>query len=389
MNEAETSDCDRLQSYHVLACLAALGVTGRYWPCLEAHGGPEQLARQGVEAVLGVLVQTGKARRDERQMAQLLQEALQQARQLDNFVARGGWIMGACGSRELMRLNRSRTPLLCAFFEGERQLLQQRPVVAIVGSRRACARGLQRTQRLAGCLGREGVLVVSGAAVGTDCAAHEAAVQAGGRTLAILGEPLQPARSLLPDRLSHLPSDAICALTPYGPWVTPASFLFAARNQYMAAMADAVVIMQGTAGSGTLHTAKYARQLGVALWAMPGDIEDPLAAASNQLLQQGWAKAYIDPDSLLSELIGTKKKSSISVWTAMSAKKPLQLANMGLSDMQQQLLGMLHGGPGVVTVDELCQKLHIQVQQLQGLLLELELRSLIVRDGAQVRLGEV
>ncbi|MEM7589229.1 MAG: DNA-processing protein DprA [Myxococcota bacterium] len=384
------SDC--LQAHHVLVALAALGVTGRHWPCVEAYGGPKQLAQQGFETLFGVLVQTGKASKsgkDRQQLSQMLHTALQQARQLDAFVTQGGWIMGVQGSRELMRLNRCRAPLLCAFFEGNRQHIRHRPVVAIVGSRKADARGLQRTRDLAYRLAQEGILIVSGAAMGTDCAAHEAAVQAGGCTLAILGDPLNPSKSLLPKRLSHLPADLVSVLTPFGPWVAPASFLFAARNQYMASLADAVVVMQGTAGSGTLHTARYAQQLGVPLWAMPGDVEDPLAAAGNELLEQGWARACISSESLLGHVLKTPKKSVVNSLETVLQKREQKAAKLDLNEAQQKLLGMLHSCLGVATVDELCQKLQMQVQQLQSMLLELELKGLIVRKGAQVVLGEV
>lgn len=382
-------DADCLQAHHVLAALAAVGVTGRYWPCIEAYGGPKQLAVQGFAALLDVLVQTGKVKKDRKQLSDLLRRALQDAKQLDHFVAQGGWIMGAQGSRELMRLNRCRAPLLCAFFEGSRECLQRRPIVAIVGSRQANAQGLEQTRRLASRLAQEGILVVSGAALGTDCMAHEAAVAAGGSTLAILGDPLSPKTSLLPARLSHLPAHLVSVLTPFGPWVRPASFLFASRNQYMASMADAVVVMQGTAHSGTLHTARYAHQLGVGIWAMPGDIQDPLAAAGNDLLERGWARAYVSPESFVDRILKTARKSAVNSFGDLLQKQPAKLAKMDLSQAEQELLGVLRQHAGVVTVDELCQKLQMQVQQLQNVLLELELKNLVARKGAQVMLGEV
>ncbi|MEM7494608.1 MAG: DNA-processing protein DprA [Myxococcota bacterium] len=389
--------------HHILAALAALRVPGRYRAQLEARGGADALCRNPAAALQVFAAEMGKEISDPARVPW----ALEQAGLVDAFAERGGTVLGAGGPHELGRLTRAPAPPWCVFAQGNVVCLAKRPVVAVVGTRHPSPKGLERARRIAGELTRAGVLVVSGGAVGIDTAAHEGAVAAGGGTVAVLGTPLRPGQPLCPGRLSSLwHGGLLTVLTPFGPWVEEARFLFAVRNQYMAAVADAVIVVQGGVESGTLHTVRYAKRLSVPVWAVPGEPEDPLAGAANGLLQQGQARAYVDGGALLDELFGRQPKSAAVPLVrarrvkAASAQMPLVAAlpapvsppravsAAALSGTQARVVELLRKQQGVASTDELCHKLNVNIPQLQECLLQLELLGYAAREGERVLLKE-
>jgi DNA processing protein len=157
------------------------------------------------------------------------------------------------------------------------------------------------TVLLARGLARAGLCVVSGGARGIDAAAHRGAVEAGGRSVAVLGsgiDALYPRRnaSLL---LSLL--DRGCIVSEYPPGVPAEPFRFPARNRLVAALAAAIVVVEGTAGSGALITADHAMELGREVFAVPGPVSSALAAAPLRLLRDG-ARLIRGPGDLLEDL---------------------------------------------------------------------------------------
>jgi DNA processing protein len=145
---------------------------------------------------------------------------------------------------------------------GDVSLFRQGPRVSVVGSRKASREGLNRARRLARALVERGIVVVSGLAEGIDAAAHEAAIEAGGKTIAVLGTPLDrcfpEANRALQDRImrDHV---AVSQLAP-GSSVQKASF--PARNRTMALLTDATVIVEAGPKSGTQHQGWEALRLG-------------------------------------------------------------------------------------------------------------------------------
>lgn len=152
-------------------------------------------------------------------------------------------------------------PLYCA---GDTSLLRGR-AVAVVGSRSASEAGRARARRLASELAEAGVVVVSGLAKGIDTAAHVGALQAGGRTCAVIGTPLERAYPAENRRLQEQLCREHLVVSPFPPGspVTPGSF--PERNKIMAALSDATVIIEASDTSGTLHQAAECVRLGRAL----------------------------------------------------------------------------------------------------------------------------
>lgn len=183
------------------------------------------------------------------------------------------------------------------------------PTVAIVGTRRPSAYGKEVTHRLAYDLAQRGIVIVSGLALGVDAAAHKAAIEAGGITVAVLGTPvstISPASNReLGETIIHT-GGAIISEYDRGSRVFPSNFL--ERNRIVAGLADAIIITEATSRSGTLNTAARALEQGKEIFVVPGNITSPLSAGCNALLKQG-ARVVTDYQDIL-EVIAPDSLSS-------------------------------------------------------------------------------
>jgi len=161
------------------------------------------------------------------------------------------------------------------------------PVVAIVGTRDATAYGERVTREIAAGLVRAGACVVSGMARGIDAAAHDAALVAGGRTAAVLGTgidvPYPAAHRSLHRRIAT--AGVVISEHPPGAAASPGSF--PRRNRIIAALASATIVVEAGHRSGALITAMHALDLGRTVAAVPGPIDSPQSAGSNELLRDG------------------------------------------------------------------------------------------------------
>lgn len=173
--------------------------------------------------------------------------------------------------------------------------------VGIVGTRRATAYGRQVTEELARTLASSGVTVVSGLARGIDAAAHQAALRAGGRTIAVLGsgpDHIYPPehRRLADEIIAH---GAI--LSDYPPGTPPDAANFPPRNRIISGISIAVVVVEAGETSGALITANFAVEQGRDVFAVPGSIVSAQSKGTNRLIRQG-ATPMLDPQQVLEAL---------------------------------------------------------------------------------------
>lgn len=176
-------------------------------------------------------------------------------------------------------------PLL--YLSGHDEWLGAGPVVGIVGTRAATAYGERVTRGIAGQLARAGALVLSGMARGIDGAAHRGALGTGGRTGAVLGTGIDIA---YPSAHRSLHAElgergVLVSEQPPGEKATGGSF--PERNRIIAALADLVIVIEAGQKSGALITATRALELGRIVAAVPGQIDSPQSAGSNELLRDG------------------------------------------------------------------------------------------------------
>jgi DNA processing protein len=176
------------------------------------------------------------------------------------------------------------------------------PGLGVVGSRNATPYGLRCATDLAGRAADLGVIVVSGAALGCDSAAHAAALDRGGRTVAVLGcgadvdYPRRAAVLLTRIRVEG----AVISEVPWG--VPPKPFLFPARNRIIAGLSAALLVVEAGLPSGTFSTADHAADAGRPVLAVPGSVFSPTSFGCNRLIRQG-AAPVTDMADLDDELV--------------------------------------------------------------------------------------
>lgn len=173
------------------------------------------------------------------------------------------------------------------------------PVIALVGARDATEDGRDLARSLAGELALGGAAVVSGLARGIDAAAHEGALRQGGRTGAVLGTGVERCYPRDHEALQAALRRSLGLMSEVVPGDPPRRSTFASRNRLLAALADAVVIVQGRESSGALLTVEAARSLGRPVGAVPGDPRDPLSAAPHALIRSGRATLVRDAADVL------------------------------------------------------------------------------------------
>lgn len=175
------------------------------------------------------------------------------------------------------------------------------PAVAIVGTRHASAYGLRTAHAIATACARAGVCVVSGLASGIDGAAHEGALQAGGRTVGVLGTSLDIAFPRQHRELQQRVARDGLLLTEMESGERAAPWTFPRRNRLIAALSQLVVVVEAGTKSGAQITVDHAHALGIPVAAVPGLIDSPQAWGTNRLLRDG-AHVIADADDVLTLL---------------------------------------------------------------------------------------
>ena len=170
---------------------------------------------------------------------------------------------------------------------GPLELLEQ-PCVAIVGARVCSSYGSYVAYLLAKELAAAGIVVVSGLARGIDAAAHRGALDAGGRTVAVLGcgidRDYPPAHAGLAHRIV---SEGGLIVSEYPPGTEPAPWRFPARNRIIAGLSAATIVVEARERSGALITADFALEEGRKVFAVPGEITIATSVGPNNLLKNG------------------------------------------------------------------------------------------------------
>ncbi len=195
------------------------------------------------------------------------------------------------------------------------------PAVAIVGARRAGPQALETARALGRSLSAAGVTVVSGLALGVDSAAHEGALEGGGRTIAVLatGADRTYPRTKVPlgERIAR--SGAIVSEMP--PGTTAYRWAFPARNRIIAALAQLTVVVEAAERSGSLITADFAVQLGREVAAVPGPAVSPRCRGTNLLLRDG-AHLVLEPADVLDGLLGVASGSGLPTPVPLTPGRP-------------------------------------------------------------------
>ncbi|MFP4031101.1 MAG: DNA-processing protein DprA [Desulfococcaceae bacterium] len=244
--------------------------------------------------------------------------------------------------------------------------------VALVGSRHPSPYGLRTARSLAAALSRHDVTVVSGMARGIDTAAHQGTLDAGGRTVAVLGsgldKPYPPESRPLLDRIAA--SGAV--VSEFALQAGPEAHHFPIRNRVISGLSLGTVVVEAAVRSGALITARLAAEQGREVFAVPGPIHSGRSAGAHRLLKDG-ARLVEGVDDILEELSAHLEATSSNPKRSVEPVSPPPDLD---PDAARLFLAL---GEDPVHIDELVRALSLDPARLMGLLLELELRGLVAQ----------
>jgi DNA processing protein len=240
--------------------------------------------------------------------------------------------------------------------------------VAVVGTRSPSTYGREAARRIAGDLAGSGISIVSGLSLGIDSIAHAAALEAGGRTLAVLASGLD---QIYPERNRALADEimargALISEFPIG--TKPIPQLFPVRNRIISGLALGTLVVEAGAQSGALITVRYALEQGRDVFAIPGPIFSPLSAGPNQLIRDGAGLVTQAQDIL--EALNLSTAAIQQEVQAAFPEDPTELALFELVGYQPQ------------HVDELRRQSELPTPVVSATLAMLELKGLIRQAGA-------
>jgi DNA processing protein len=266
------------------------------------------------------------------------------------------------GDAPAVLFGRGRAGLLAAFSD--------RLAATVVGARRPSGYGREMAERLGAGLAREGLIVVSGLAIGIDSCAHRGALAAQGSTVAVLGGGPERASPSSTRRLyERIAADGL-VLSELPPGTTPRRWSFPARNRIMAALAEITVVVEARERSGSLITAGMASDLGREVGAVPGQVGGSSAAGANELLRDG-AQVIRGAEDVLDSLVGAG---------ARIEPPPAEAPGERLDPKLEAVLERVQLGDS--GADAVARESGLTADAAAGALVRLELRGLVRSDSA-------
>lgn len=239
------------------------------------------------------------------------------------------------------------------------------PAVAIVGARRASSYGLLTTDRFARELSAHGVIVVSGMARGVDTAAHRGALEAGGRTVGVLGcgiDVIYPAENR---RLFEAMAEKGALISEFPMGTTPLAENFPRRNRIISGISRGVLVVEAAENSGSLITARYALDQGRDVFAVPGNINFKTSRGTNRLIKEG-AKLVEEVADIIEELPRC----------AGARPTPAQ-PDFSLTSGEAAVYALLTEAP--LHIDDVIVRSSLPVSEVSAILLHLELKGAVIQ----------
>jgi DNA processing protein len=233
------------------------------------------------------------------------------------------------------------------------------PIIAVVGTRRATPYGQRMTREIVGALARGGATIVSGMALGIDATAHKAALDVGGRTVAVLGTGADVAYPRGHVALHREIGARGLVLSELPPGARSNRGSFPKRNRIIAGLARLTIVVEAPVLSGALITARDANELGRDVAAVPGPIDSPQSQGTNEYIRDGAHPITCVADALMLAGLTPQRRAApamddeteLRIWSAL--------------------------GDGAATLDELCARSALPVTQCLTAVTRLELRGAV------------
>lgn len=223
---------------------------------------------------------------------------------------------------------------------GNLEPLSQKTVLSVVGSRAVTPYGRQVTTQLVGDIAKHGIAIVSGLALGIDGLAHQAALDVGGYTVAVLACGLD---RFYPSAHHNLAKQILASggalISEYPEGTEPFQINFIQRNRIVSGLSDGVLIIEASERSGTLHTANFALEQGKTVMAVPGNITSSTSKGTNNLIKTG-AAPITSSNDILNALQINQQTTAFNVIAANAQEAAiLDLLQTGTSDVNELQAG--------------------------------------------------
>lgn len=266
-------------------------------------------------------------------------------------------------------------PPVVLFARGQLDILQGIQI-AVVGSRNPDVSGRKIADELTRELVAAGATITSGLAIGIDSCSHTAALDAGGRTIAVMGNGLDTVYpSSNKDLAMSMEIDNLL-ISEFPPGVKPLASNFPQRNRIISGMSVGVLVVQATSRSGSLITANYAMEQGREVFAVPGSIRSPLVKGCHSLIKQG-AKLVESSADIVEEL-----GALAAAVVANQDDDKVERDGAELDPEHQLLLDNISYDP--ISIDKLVELTGLTVDRVSSMLLILELRGLVIAEAGAV-----
>lgn len=274
--------------------------------------------------------------------------------------------------QEIKQNNKDFPELLSQIYDGPKKIfvrgnLPNLPMVAVVGTRKPTTYGRQVTYRICYDLAKSGITIVSGLALGIDSIAHQAALDGGGTTVAVLGHGLDKIYPASHSRLAEAIVKSNGALiSEYKDGTPPLKHHFPARNRIISGLSLMTLVTEADAKSGSLITANYALEQNRAIAAIPGPITSLRSAGPNNLIKNG----------------AIAITSAVDVLTALELERPAAKAMIIKADspQEQSIIKLLQNG--VNNFDELVESTDIAPDRLASIISLMEITGKVRNLGA-------
>ncbi len=280
-------------------------------------------------------------------------------------------------------LRRISNPPAALFIDGDPGCLWQ-PQIAVIGSRNPTSGGLEHARDFASTLSRQGMTITSGLASGIDTAAHKAALDAGGLTIAVNGTGL--------DQVYPSSSRAVAGLIPaQGAMISelplgspPKRQHFPSRNRIISGLSLAVLVVEAGLNSGTLITARMAAEQGRDVFALPGSLNNPMVKGCHRLIREG-ARLVETTADIMQELGPVAAELQMEIRQRLDLpdkmpRKPNMAQESLLDDIDYRtLIDVLGHDPK--PLDVIIEQSGLSAREISSMLLMMELRGMVTKHG--------
>lgn len=263
-------------------------------------------------------------------------------------------------------------PPILLWLKGDSDILDS-PGVAVIGTRRATRYGIRKAAEFSAALVSHNLTVVSGLAYGIDAIAHKTTIEAGGKTIAVLGSGID---TIYPAKHKELAKDIWesggAVISEFPPGTKPDAGNFPVRNRIVSGLSLGTLVVESGLEGGSMITARSALDQNREVFAIPHSLDNENGKGCNAIIKRGWGKLVQQLDDIMDELPVTYVKEELE--TRLEKKK---WETVDLDELSESICRWLQGNTMPVHIDLLSEKLELPSHRLLPKLLELEMMGCI------------